>query len=137
MAIDYGLDDDYGFGVEDASMMGGVLMAKITVKTTETPVDYSGVPRTTTTTEKMPLPALGPAPGPAPMMMAAPPPGLPAGLPAGLPPGLPEMPVPGMANPAMIPPGMVPPQSMPAEQPMSGTGSMGANAAAQVMQQFG
>jgi hypothetical protein len=129
MAIDYGLDDDYGFGIEDASMMGGVLMAKITVKTTETPVDYSGVPRTTTTTEKMPLPALGPAP----MMMAAPPPGLPAGLP----PGLPEMPVPGMANPAMIPPGMVPPQPMLAEQPMSGTGSMGANAAAQVMQQFG
>jgi hypothetical protein len=133
MAIDYGLDDDYGFGVEDASMMGGVLMAKITVKTTDTPVDYSGVPRTTTTTEEIPLPALGPEPGPAPMMMAVPPPGLPGVLP----PGLPEMPVPGMANPAMMPPGMVPPQSMPAGQPMSGTGSMGANAAAQVMQQFG
>ena len=133
MAIDYGLDDDYGFGVEDASMMGGVLMAKITVKTTETPVDHSGVPRTTTTTEEIPLPSLGPEPGPAPMMMAAPPPGLPVVLPS----GLPGMPVPGMVNPAMASPGMVPPQPMLAGQPMSGAGSMGANAAAQVMQQFG
>ncbi len=111
MALDYGLSDGYGFADEDAAMMGGILTAKVTVETTEAPADYSGVPKTTTTTEEVPIiPAPPPQmlmPGPAPMMMAAPPPPL----------GVPQM----AANGGAFAP----------------SGSMGVNAAQQVMRQFG
>ena len=123
---------DYGFASEDAAQMGGVLMAKITVKTTESPGDYSGVPVTTETVEEIPL--LPPMQGPAPMMMPMPPPDIGA------------MPNPGMA-PGMAPGAqMMPPQpgapmpgmpGMPGMPPTPGAGSMGAQAAQQVMQQFG
>ena len=120
---------DYGFASEDAAQMGGVLMAKITVKTTESPGDYSGVPVTTETVEEIPL--IPPMQGPAPMMMPMPPPDIGA------------MPNPGMA-PGMAPGAqMMPPQpgapmpGMPGMPPTPGAGSMGAQAAQQVMQQFG
>jgi hypothetical protein len=137
MAIDYGLEDDFGFDSEDAAQMGGVLMAKITVKTTESPGDYSGVPVTTETVEEIPL--IPPMQGPAPMMMPMPPPDIGAmpnpGMPSGMPPGM----APGMDPGAQ----MMPPQpgapmpGMPGMPPTPGAGSMGAQAAQQVMQQFG
>ena len=133
MALDYGLSDEYGFADEDAAMMGGILTAKVTVETTEAPADYSGVPKTTTTTEEIPIiPAPPPQmlmPGPAPMMMAAPPPPL----------GVPQMAA-GMNGGAGVPPGMAP-GMMPPVAANGGasapSGSMGVNAAQQVMQQFG
>jgi|ETNvirnome_2_130_1030620.scaffolds.fasta_scaffold00360_3 hypothetical protein len=120
---------DYGFASEDAAQMGGVLMAKITVKTTESPGDYSGVPVTTETVEEIPL--IPPMQGPAPMMMPMPPPDIGAmpnpGMPPGMAPGAQMMPPqPGAPMPGM--PGM---------PPTPGAGSMGAQAAQQVMQQFG
>ena len=115
---------DYGFASEDAAQMGGVLMAKITVKTTESPGDYSGVPVTTEIVEEIPL--LPPMQGPAPMMMPMPPPDIGAMPNPGMPPGM----APGMAPGAQ----MMPPQP---GAPMPGAGSMGAQAAQQVMQQFG
>ena len=121
---------DYGFASEDAAQMGGVLMAKITVKTTESPGDYSGVPVTTETVEEIPL--LPPMQGPAPMMMPMPPPDIGAMPNPGMPPGM----APGMAPGAQ----MMPPQPgapMPGMPPTPGAGSMGAQAAQQVMQQFG
>ena len=121
---------DYGFASEDAAQMGGVLMAKITVKTTESPGDYSGVPVTTETVEEIPL--LPPMQGPAPMMMPMPPPDIGAMPNPGMPSGM----APGMAPGAQ----MMPPQPgapMPGMPPTPGAGSMGAQAAQQVMQQFG
>jgi hypothetical protein len=128
MAIDYGLENDFGFAPEDVARMGDVLMAKVTVETTESPADYSGVPVTTTVTEDIPLP-----PGPAPMMMPQSPP--PMALP---PPPMAMDGISGMGVPALPPQGMVPPQVMPPGAPMQGPGStgMGAQAAQQVMQQF-
>ena len=142
MALDYGLSDEYGFADEDAAMMGGILTAKVTVETTEAPADYSGVPKTTTTTEEIPIipdpPPQMLMPGPAPMMMAAPPPPL----------GVPQMAA-GMNGGAGVPPGMapgmMPPQAAPGMMPpmaanggaSAPSGSMGVNAAQQVMQQFG
>jgi len=151
MAIGYGLNDDFGFAPEDAAEMGGVLMAKVTVKTTESPSDYSGVPITTETVEEIPL--IPEMQGPAPMMMATPPPDIGAmpgpamaspGMAPGMPPGMPPGMAPGMAPMAQ----MMPPQPgapmpggaspMPVgASPMPGGGSMGQQAALQVMQQLG
>ena len=143
MAIDYGMDDGFDFAPEDAAQMGGVLMAKVTVKTTEIPGDYSGVEKELPeTVEEIPIPL----PGPAPMMMPVAPPedlgmGVPAipdpagmALPQPMPAGMPMAGMPGMPMPGMPPmPGPMP-GSMPG--PGMGTG-MGAQAAQQVMQQFG
>jgi len=127
MAIDYGLENDFGFAPEDTARMGDVLMAKVTVETTESPADYSGVPITTTVTEEIPLP-----PGPAPTMMPQPLP------PMAVPPQMAMDGISGMGVPALPPQGMVSPQVMPPGAPMPGPGStgMGAQAAQQVMQQF-
>jgi hypothetical protein len=143
MAIDYGLDDDFGFAPEDAAQMGGVLMAKITTVTEEIPQDYSGVKTKTKTVEEVPL--LPPMQGPAPMMMATPAPDIgampgPAMANSGMPPGMPPGMVPGMAPGMASGAQMMPPQPgapMQGMQPMPGAGSMGAQAAQQVMQQFG
>jgi hypothetical protein len=144
MAMDYGLDDGFGFAPENAAQMGGVLMAKITVETTETPGDYSGVPVTNVVTEKIPIPMAGPAP----MMMPGAPPAMPMMDPSlGM--GAPAIPPPGMALPHPMPAGAPMPGQMPMPMPMPGpgagpgpgpgpgSGSMGAQAAQQVMQQFG
>ena len=127
MAIDYGLENDFGFAPEDTARMGDVLMAKVTVETTESPADYSGVPVTTTVTEEIPLP-----PGPAPTMMPQPLP------PMAVPPQMAMDGIPGMGVPGLPPQGMAPPPVMPPGAPMPGPGStgMGAQAAQQVMQQF-
>ena len=127
MAIDYGLENDFGFAPEDTAQMGDVLMAKVTVETTESPADYSGVPVTTTVTEEIPLP-----PGPAPMMMPQPPP------PMAVPPQMAMDGISGMGVPGLPPQGMISPPVMPPGAPMPGPGStgMGAQAARQVMQQF-
>ena len=142
MAIDYGMDDGFDFAPEDAAQMGGVLMAKVTVKTTEIPGDYSGVKKEfPKTVEEIPIPL----PGPAPMMMPVAPPGMPMDSP-GM--GSPAIPLPqpaGMALPQPMPAGMpmpgMPPMPGPMPGPMSGpgpgAGSMGVQAAQQVMQQFG
>jgi|TARA_Y100000310_G_scaffold321115_1_gene378350 hypothetical protein len=132
MATNYGLDDDFGFAPEDAAPMGDVLMAKLTVTTTETPDDYSGVPVTTTTSQDIPIPV-----GPAPMMMPVAPPAMPMGIGMGaLPPGAGD-PYLGTGGTAALPPGMDPAAMLTAQPPVPGTGSMGADAARQVMQQFG
>jgi hypothetical protein len=137
MAMDYGLDDGFGFAPENAAQMGGVLMAKITVETTETPGDYSGVPVTNVVTEKIPIPMAGPAP----MMMPVAPPAMPMDASLGM--GAPATPPPGGALPrplpTIMPAGVPMPGQMPGQGPGPGPGpgSMGAQAAQQVMQQFG
>jgi len=144
MAETYGLDDGFGFAPEDAAPMGDVLMAKLTVTTTETPGDYSGVSvKKKPVFEEIPIPV-----GPAPMMMPVAPPAMPMDIGMGaLPPGAGE-PYLGTGGVAPLPPGMADP-AMFAPSPVLGTGppgagptgeqpgSMGAQAARQVMQQFG
>jgi hypothetical protein len=132
MAETYGLDDGFGFAPEDAAPMGDVLMAKLTVTTTETPDDYSGVPVTTTTSQEIPIPV-----GPAPMMMPVAPPAMPMDIGMGaLPPGAGD-PYLGTGGSAPLPPGIGPAPMLAAQSPVPGTGSMGRDAAQQVMQQFG
>jgi|TARA_R110002020_G_scaffold61820_5_gene165957 hypothetical protein len=125
MAIDYEVAD-YTFAESDAPAMANALMAKVTIETTETPQDYSGVPVKRKTVEKIPLPSVAPPPlmpGPAPMMVATMPPGI-----AELNP-YPSLP-PGAGNA-----GMVLPPAMPGAgaQPMPGGGSLGIQAAEQAM----
>ena len=135
MAETYGLDDGFGFAPEDAAPMGDVLMAKLTVTTTETPDDYSGVPVTTTTSQEIPIPV-----GPAPMMMPVAPPAMPMDIGMGaLPPGAGD-PYLGTGGAAQLPPGVAVGTDRTMLAPVSlvpGTRSMGREAAQQVMRQFG
>ena len=143
MPMDYEMAD-YAFAETDApAMADALLMAKITTVTEEIPQDYSGVKTKTKTVEEVPL--LPPMQGPAPMMMATPAPDIgampgPAMANSGMPPGMPPGMVPGMAPGMASGAQMMPPQPgapMQGMQPMPGAGSMGAQAAQQVMQQFG